>query len=178
MIALFDTPWYAWPTTAALIASVVAIFIMAKTYLGQRHLKLIEAISNLGRDFTDFECGISLAALPSPNFGKRLERIGGWDGFADILNRMEMSATIVGFYGNCESAKAAAELYPLAKKLYLQVYNAVTYATAEVGSDDNLHQKRHDAMLFLTTVMDGVAQVDCRQKWLEIQSTTKLCILH
>src|SRR5581483_1685817 len=164
----FDTPWYAWPTTAALIASVVALGVAWWTFVFQRHMKLLEAIWKIGHDLLKFQNGVSLASIPSPNFGVRLERIGGWDGFAEVLNELGASTDLLVIYGDPKVAQAGKELFEEAKKLYIKVHKSVVDSHYPKALDES-----NEAHKFLVSVIDGDAQAIYQAKWVRLQELTK-----
>lgn len=89
------SPWYSWPTTAAMIAAIFLFFFTYWSYRLNRQLKWLEAKAHVRLHLSELMDAISLATMPSPDFGgERFDAIGGWDELINRANRLEAHTQI------------------------------------------------------------------------------------
>lgn len=73
IIAKFDVPFYAWPTTGAVIAGIFAIFVSWWTLKQQTLLKIKDNCVQLRNKIDSFTNVLSSICSPHPDFGESIK---------------------------------------------------------------------------------------------------------
>lgn len=140
MINEFNVPWYAWPTTAAVVAFLLGIIGIYWNYLCQRHLKTLESVTRVVECISKGENGLIQMLLPSPNLGTRFE--AGWD-VLHTLMIVDVGIAIQSLivYSNDKKIdRLCDEILEASKKAYSNIFRTVISATVEgISSEERIN---------------------------------------
>ncbi len=151
MLFAFDTPWYAWPVTGAVVIGSFAILGVYLAYCGNHRLKSLESLGSARIALEEVLNLISLATMPSDNFaGQRFISAGGWDTLASKLNMLEAKIDVLRIYGNAKLAKHANSFMQSIRQFYSKVHNSIVCLT--IGGNV---KKQKDAGIYLASMLDN-----------------------
>lgn len=161
----FNTPWWALPTTGALLQIAGAIFVSWLIYRFNKRLKLQEAMLKLSDTLEEYREAVSLVCVFSPDIaGARFEeRCGGWDGFCMTMNKLKRQSKAMSVFGNQKISNVAAEFTIATKGLYMSLHEAVV--DYQSGSRSGAH----------SILTDETKMHEIERKWDELIKLSRGC---
>lgn len=161
----FNTPWWAWPTTGALLQIAGAIFVSWLIYRFNKRLKLQDAMLKLSDTFEEYREAVSLVCVLSPDIaGARFdERCGGFDGFCNIMNRLKRQSKVMSIFGNQKISNVALEFTIATRGLYTRLHEAVV--NYQSGSRSGAH----------SILTDETKMHEIERKWDELIKLSRSC---
>ncbi len=173
LFGTFDTPWYAWPTTAALVASIFALIGVYMAYRLNYKLRLYDAVANARMKLEEVINLISLATMPCDNFGgQRFISAGGWDELAKKLGMLNAALDAINVYGSKKLRRKGELFFESVQTFHSAVHDAIVTATHTWDSMSQEDQeKQHKAASYLCDILGGKIKPyhDLRKQVLELK---------
>lgn len=157
ILATFDTPWYAWPTTGALIAVLGAIVIAWFSFLYNLHLKLVETTRQVRDKLEAMKLGMQI--IRSSAQGKSnplLDELGGWYGLAIRMSDLHASIEMLKLYRDSDIEHQGVRLIASVVTLYQKAQNELSNTTDEQPFSDGNTQNWDDVNRIWSELLDLV----------------------